>query len=586
MKNISNSDKYFYCESFSSLGEYFYRIAAEDTSNNSIFSDMNIITIEDIKITDLEATPKIQEIYKSVNISCKLNPISILNDARVIVTDENELVIINKTMNHIDNTDIYYYNTSYDKIGKYHYYIFVKDNSNNNNISDSKYFIIANPEDIFTYQFKIGSNWFTITKDLEDYRVKTILEDIPLLDDTIFWFDGNFKWRSINSNFELIPGQSYMIYCQEKCSLKITGENIHGKINLSINAPITSIGWFRQYITDAETLGQYIPGCSIIYKWDLENQEYIEYSVGSQEDNFEIIYSDCLLLEVNQSSNWDGTSGYYEILETTLNIEGNIGQNNWYINNVSIILTVNDYSILDKTFYKLNDNDWKEYINPIEIKSDGIFYLQYYSTDLFGFNEDIKNITFKVDKTNPMTKYAIEGSEENNGWFNDQVILILIPKDNNSGIKSTFYVINDIKESLYQEPIILNEPGIHIIKFYSIDRAGNIETIKQITIKIDNNPPLTKAILPKNKDPIFFNSITIRLDTKDDLSGVENTYFRLSRNGLNNKDWSIYNDRIEINENGKYILEFYSIDNAGNIEVTQEVEFIVYIRDNPYTIRK
>jgi hypothetical protein len=63
------------------------------------------------------------------------------------------------------------------------------------------------------------------------------------------------------------------------------------------------------------------------------------------------------------------------------------------------------------------------------------------------------------------------------------------------------------------------------------------------------------------------NSTTVTLTAVDDDSGVNATYFR-----INNGSWGVYAAPFAMSDEGVTVLEFYSVDNAGNVEEVQLVE--------------
>jgi len=67
------------------------------------------------------------------------------------------------------------------------------------------------------------------------------------------------------------------------------------------------IGWSQEYDTDAETLGQYIPGCTVVIMYDWAAQEFLTHVVGVPHDNFIITRHMGLFVYTTETSIWDGT---------------------------------------------------------------------------------------------------------------------------------------------------------------------------------------------------------------------------------------------------------------------------------------
>ena len=65
-----------------------------------------------------------------------------VGEARAVVTNPNGDVT-NASMSNIIGTNVYYYNTTYLIEGRYYYYIWVRDTSNNENVSATYHFDIV-----------------------------------------------------------------------------------------------------------------------------------------------------------------------------------------------------------------------------------------------------------------------------------------------------------------------------------------------------------------------------------------------------------------------------------------------------------
>ncbi len=84
-------------------------------------------------------------------------------------------------------------------------------------------------------------------------------------------------------------------------------------------------------------------------------------------------------------------------------LDGTMGQNDWYISTVTItIQATDDVSGVDAIFYNINDGEWTEYTEPIEVDEDGDYTFEYYAIDNAGNEETPNSGTFKLDKTAPV----------------------------------------------------------------------------------------------------------------------------------------------------------------------------------------
>ncbi|RLB76931.1 MAG: hypothetical protein DRH15_11955, partial [Deltaproteobacteria bacterium] len=110
--------------------------------------------------------------------------------------------------------------------------------------------------------------------------------------------------------------------------------------------------------------------------------------------------------------------------------------------------------------------------------------------------------------------------------------------------------------------------------------------IKNGTFRIsvnDTSPPMTAIYF---SSPYFYNGnhwvtnlTLLYFNATDDLSGVNSTWYRIWHNGWSS--WTEYTAPFNINGNGLHYIEYYSIDNADNIENVHNTT--VYVDNTPPT---
>ncbi|HVQ00531.1 MAG TPA: hypothetical protein VMT57_03355 [Candidatus Thermoplasmatota archaeon] len=97
----------------------------------------------------------------------------------------------------------------------------------------------------------------------------------------------------------------------------------------------------------------------------------------------------------------------------------------------------------------------------------------------------------------------------------------------------------------------------------------------------DDTPPVTTYHLngQMNGD-IFTSNVTVTLSATDDQSGVYETLYKLDAGA-----WTKYTTPFMVSTEGLHVLSFYSSDNAGNIEPTNNVSFrILFLPDVTITV--
>ncbi|MBS7614631.1 PKD domain-containing protein [Candidatus Bathyarchaeota archaeon] len=132
-----------------------------------------------------------------------------------------------------------------------------------------------------------------------------------------------------------------------------------------------------------------------------------------------------------------------------------------------------------------------------------------------------------------------------------------------------------IQRSVYQEislnELTISQEGVNTIRYYSIDKAGNIEPTKQTTIKIDKTPPQTTAILVGEQTPsgIYISDVAVNLQAVDETSGVDRTYYSL--------DGAAFTEGITLTVStaGDHAVSFYSTDLAGHQEAPSTITFSI-----------
>lgn len=186
------------------------------------------------------------------------------------------------------------------------------------------------------------------------------------------------------------------------------------------------------------------------------------------------------------------------------------------------------------------------------------YYITSYSKS-FGESKPSNIVEIQIinDDQPPVTK-----ANAPNEWVNDnEVVVALTAIDDNSGVKATYYAVDNNEYQIGTEFSIEKE-GIHKIRYYSVDNEGNTEEVNTQEIKIDKTAPVTTINeVPKSSS----EPITIQFSAVDTYSDVRGTYY-----SINNGEY--FNSNVlKIEDEGLYEIVYYSIDYAGNKEVQQMI---------------
>ncbi len=166
------------------------------------------------------------------------------------------------------------------------------------------------------------------------------------------------------------------------------------------------------------------------------------------------------------------------------------------------------------------------------IVPDGATRLYLGTMDSFEWNNNVGAFNVEitiVDRTPPTTTATPSPGPNVNGWNNTTVTVALAATDNpgGSGVRSIAYSLAGAQPGGGSAPgntvsIAIAAEGITTITFQAQDNAGNLETPKTLTVKIDKTPPtlacsVTPGVLwPPNHKLV---ALTASLTPSDSLSG-------------------------------------------------------------------
>lgn len=127
------------------------------------------------------------------------------------------------------------------------------------------------------------------------------------------------------------------------------------------------------------------------------------------------------------------------------------------------------------------------------------------------------------DTTPPVTTDNADGL-----WHNSAVTVILTAQDAESGVAATYYTTDGSDptgSSARGNTITLSGDGIYTIKYFSIDNAGNAESIKTAASKvnIDTTPPVMSGAASTQPNPNGWYSadVVVNFIASDALSGIK-----------------------------------------------------------------
>jgi sugar lactone lactonase YvrE len=130
------------------------------------------------------------------------------------------------------------------------------------------------------------------------------------------------------------------------------------------------------------------------------------------------------------------------------------------------------------------------------------------------------------DTIKPSTTATLSGKKGLNDWFISDTTISLSAADSGSGVKEVHCSIDggtDYVVSASLASFTITGEGIHTVIYYAVDNAGNVESAKIMTVKIDKTPPVLSLapslsiIWPPNHKLV---DVVINGSASDAMSGV------------------------------------------------------------------
>ncbi|SMO34382.1 hypothetical protein SAMN06265379_101154 [Saccharicrinis carchari] len=313
------------------------------------------------------------------------------------------------------------------------------------------------------------------------------------------------------------------------------------------------------------------------------------------------VYNDTLLLDdegdyqlktyaVDHVGNVEEEKTYEFTIDATApianwSLEGNV-HGKVASGNSKIIITAKDSrSGLKQIRYQINDLPVRIYKDGIHLSAlpTGEYQLKYWAEDnvgnIFeGTDVGTSVIAFVVDKTLPTASYSVLGDQ-----FLNEVLYVSARSKIELSARDTVSAIHNIiygksqqhMDEIYDRPIQLEaEQGLQTVWFQAFDIVKNRSVIEQLTVFMDNEPPLSRIEYegPQffTRDTLFISSETsILLKSEDADSGVEQIEYRINGGAYQN------GDSFKLPNGGFHSIGFMASDKVNNREAEKHSELIV-----------
>ena len=210
-----------------------------------------------------------------------------------------------------------------------------------------------------------------------------------------------------------------------------------------------------------------------------------------------------------------------------------------------------------------------------------------------GWYIDDVRIVAKMDETPPTSSADVSGTMGSNNWYTSSVSISLTASDDHSGVDAIYYKIDGGTKQTYSSSITVSTDGNHNVQYWAVDNVGNTESSHLITFKIDQTNPDTPDIIKPGagiylrdkkiwpilsfslfawEPPRIIGAITIKVETADATSGVENVEFYIDDEYKSEDQTIPYEWNWDERAFFKHTLKVKATDNAGNTaETTKEI---------------
>lgn len=235
-------------------------------------------------------------------------------------------------------------------------------------------------------------------------------------------------------------------------------------------------------------------------------------------------------------------------------------------NNLNVSLSAKDeLSGVDKIMLSVDGSPYNEY-KPMTLDQEKYYQLKYYAYDNTGNVENIKKVTFRVDKTAPVSNLKIEGNQYKD-ILSGNTLIDIVSIDTISGVNKVYYCIDDTIFKVYKGKIntALLAQGEHKLKYYATDMVNNQENVQTKEFYIDNTPPqvieeIQGKTFAANGREFSAGTSRLKISSFDNKSGVNEIYY-----SINNAPYIKYDKPIVLSGyKGNLVVTSYAVDNVGN----------------------
>ena len=294
---------------------YYYLQTMDDSGRNETHpysgapgAHSFTVIISPPQVDSIQVTPPSPHQGETVNISAHVTDNKGIESVYLTLTSPTGSTV-NFSITQNTTGTIYFCNQTYSQTGQYNFSFYVTDTSNTSIRSPSVNFTLETSET--THHSPLFQGWNLVTVPLgTGYTAETLGKKSSNCT-VVVMFDGatqNFTTHVVGTphdDFPLLDGLAYFVYVTSDSYLNVTGFPI-AAVNVSIYRLWTTIGWYHDTATTAESLGQVITNCTVVSMFNATTQTFTTHVVRTPHDNFPIKKGRGVFIYVLTSSWWTG----------------------------------------------------------------------------------------------------------------------------------------------------------------------------------------------------------------------------------------------------------------------------------------
>jgi hypothetical protein len=227
------------------------------------------------------------------------------------------------------------------------------------------------------------------------------------------------------------------------------------------------------------------------------------------------------------------------------------------------------------THYRVDDGTWMIGTSVTIPASpsgadDGIHAIDYYSVDELGNTEATRGCTVDIETQQPVTV-----DNAGTSWHAVPFTLQLTSSDLSGSATTTQYSIGDDTHWQTGNSVPFTSAwkrgggSSQVTVYYrSTNGAGIMEAEKSCVVMIDTSRPTTTDDAPSGPQS---STVTVHLTCHDTFSGPGQTWYQVDGGSWTSGNTVVVAAPANHANDGVHTIRYYSIDNAGNVEVGYRV---------------